>query len=54
MAMSDKRTILLQLDTDPQPSVFDHVVAVADQGVDEVRADEARPSGNDRAHDGLS
>jgi hypothetical protein len=26
--MSDKSTILLQLDTDPQPSVFDRVVAV--------------------------
>jgi hypothetical protein len=26
--MSDKPTILLQLDTDPQPSVFDRVVAV--------------------------
>src|SRR3954463_2494325 len=31
--MSDKRKILLQLDTDPQPSVFDRVVAV-DSGVD--------------------
>jgi methylenetetrahydrofolate/methylenetetrahydromethanopterin dehydrogenase (NADP+) len=31
--MSDKRKILLQLDTDPQPSVFDRVVAV-DAGVD--------------------
>lgn len=29
----DKRKILLQLDTDPQPSVFDRVVAV-DSGVD--------------------
>src|SRR5437899_2492378 len=26
--MSDKPTILLQLDTDPQPGVFDHLVAV--------------------------
>jgi hypothetical protein len=31
--MSDKRRILIQLDTDPQPSVFDRVVAV-DSGVD--------------------
>src|SRR5688572_9580180 len=31
--MSDKKKILLQLDTDPQPSVFDRVVAV-DAGVD--------------------
>src|SRR5213076_742234 len=31
--MSDKRKILLQLDTDAQPSVFDRVVAV-DAGVD--------------------
>jgi len=31
--MSDKRKILIQLDTDPQPSVFDRVVAV-DAGVD--------------------
>ena len=30
---SQKRTILIQLDTDPQPSVFDGVVAV-DSGVD--------------------
>jgi hypothetical protein len=33
--MSDKRKILIQLDTDPQPSVFDRVVAV-DAGADEV------------------
>jgi hypothetical protein len=33
--MSDKRTILIQLDTDPQPSVFDRVVAI-DAGADEV------------------
>lgn len=33
MPTSDKRTILLQLDADPQPSVFDGVVAV-DAGVD--------------------
>src|SRR5262245_641811 len=33
--MSDKRKILIQLDTDPQPSVFDRVVAV-DSGVDEL------------------
>src|SRR5215813_7883465 len=31
----DKRKILIQLDTDPQPSVFDRVVAV-DAGADEV------------------
>jgi hypothetical protein len=31
--MSDKKKILVQLDTDPQPSVFDRVVAV-DSGVD--------------------
>jgi methylenetetrahydrofolate/methylenetetrahydromethanopterin dehydrogenase (NADP+) len=31
--MSDKRRILIQLDTDPQPSVFDRVVAI-DAGVD--------------------
>src|SRR4051794_22653550 len=31
--MSDKRKILVQLDTDAQPSVFDRVVAV-DAGVD--------------------
>src|SRR5205085_2436334 len=31
----DKRSILIQLDTDPQPSVFDRVVAV-DAGADEV------------------
>jgi hypothetical protein len=31
----EKRTILIQLDSDPQPSVFDRVVAV-DAGVDEV------------------
>jgi methylenetetrahydrofolate/methylenetetrahydromethanopterin dehydrogenase (NADP+) len=33
--MSDKRKILVQLDTDPQPSVFDRVVAI-DAGVDEL------------------
>ncbi len=33
--MSDKRKILIQLDTDPQPSVFDRVVAL-DAGVDEL------------------
>src|SRR4051794_37269871 len=33
--MSDKRKILVQLDGDPQPSVFDRVVAV-DAGVDEL------------------
>jgi methylenetetrahydrofolate/methylenetetrahydromethanopterin dehydrogenase (NADP+) len=33
--MSDKSTILVQLDTDPQPSVFDRVVAV-DAGVQHV------------------
>jgi hypothetical protein len=33
--MSDKRTILLQLDTDARPSVFDRVVAI-DAGADEV------------------
>jgi hypothetical protein len=31
----DKRTILLQLDSDTHPSVFDHVVAV-DAGADEI------------------
>jgi hypothetical protein len=31
----DKRTILIQLDSDPQPSVFDRVVAI-DAGTDEV------------------
>jgi hypothetical protein len=31
----DKRTILIQLDTDPLPSVFDRVVAV-DAGADEI------------------
>src|SRR3954466_2970203 len=31
----DKRTILIQLDSDPQPSAFDRVVAV-DAGADEV------------------
>src|SRR5262245_65400232 len=31
----DKRKILVQLDTDPQPSVFDRVVAI-DAGVDEL------------------
>jgi hypothetical protein len=34
---SDKRKILIQLDTDPQPSVFDRVVAI-DAGADEVFA----------------
>jgi hypothetical protein len=33
--MSEKRTILIQLDTDPQPSSFDRVVAV-DAGVQEL------------------
>ncbi len=33
--MSDKRKILIQLDSDPQPSAFDRVVAV-DAGADEV------------------
>jgi hypothetical protein len=33
--MSEKRTILIQLDGDPQPSVFDRVVAI-DAGADEV------------------
>jgi hypothetical protein len=33
--MSDKRKILVQLDTDPHPSVFDRVVAV-DAGADEL------------------
>src|SRR6185503_17644984 len=31
----DKRKILIQLDSDPQPSVFDRVVAV-DAGADEI------------------
>ncbi len=33
--MAEKRKILIQLDTDPQPSVFDRVVAV-DAGADEI------------------
>jgi hypothetical protein len=33
--MSDKRKILIQLDSDPHPSVFDRVVAI-DAGVDEL------------------
>src|SRR5213593_2621303 len=33
--MSDKRRILIQLDSDAQPSVFDRVVAI-DAGADEV------------------
>src|SRR6266699_1589015 len=33
--MSEKRKILIQLDADPHPSVFDRVVAV-DAGADEV------------------
>src|SRR5262245_15152918 len=33
--MSEKRKILIQLDADPQPSVFDRVVAI-DAGADEV------------------
>src|SRR5215468_7978554 len=33
--MADKRTILIQIDGDPLPSVFDRVVAI-DAGVDEV------------------
>src|SRR5215207_4604164 len=33
--MSDKARILIQLDTDPQPSVFDRVVAI-DAGVDHL------------------
>src|SRR5689334_6152000 len=35
--MSDKRKILIQLDSDPHPSVFDRVVAI-DAGADEVFA----------------
>jgi methylenetetrahydrofolate/methylenetetrahydromethanopterin dehydrogenase (NADP+) len=35
--MSDKRKILIQLDSDPHPSVFDRVVAL-DAGADEVFA----------------
>jgi methylenetetrahydrofolate/methylenetetrahydromethanopterin dehydrogenase (NADP+) len=34
---SDKRKVLIQLDSDPQPSVFDRVVAL-DAGADEVLA----------------
>src|SRR3954468_4071952 len=34
-ARVDKRTILIQLDSDPHPSVFDRVVAI-DAGADEV------------------
>jgi hypothetical protein len=33
--VADKRTILIQLDSDPHPSVFDRVVAI-DAGVDEL------------------
>src|SRR5207249_6655224 len=33
--MSEKRKILIQLDSDPHPSVFDRVVAI-DAGADEV------------------
>jgi hypothetical protein len=33
--MADKRAILIQLDSDPQPSVFDRIVAL-DAGADEV------------------
>src|SRR5262249_44962789 len=33
--LMDKRTILIQLDSDPHPSVFDRVVAI-DAGVDEL------------------
>src|SRR3979490_992830 len=33
--MSEKRKILIQLDGDPHPSVFDRVVAI-DAGVDEL------------------
>jgi hypothetical protein len=33
--MADKRKILIQLDSDPQPSVFDRVVAI-DAGADEL------------------
>src|SRR5947199_1372504 len=33
--MSDKRKIIIQIDGDPQPSVFDRVVAI-DAGADEV------------------
>lgn len=40
---SDKPTILIQLDTDPQPSVFDAVVAI-DAGVDQLlRHGQVRP-----------
>src|SRR5262245_62247441 len=35
--MSDQRSILIQLDSDPQPSVFDRVVAI-DAGAEEVFA----------------
>src|SRR4051812_27262995 len=42
---SDKPTILVQFDTDPQPSVFDAVVAV-DAGVDHLfRHGQVRPEG---------
>src|SRR5260370_5584406 len=33
--MSEKRKILIQIDSDPQPSVFDRVVAI-DAGADEL------------------
>src|SRR5207302_10363747 len=35
MAIMEKRKILIQLDSDPHPSVFDRVVAI-DAGADEV------------------
>ena len=53
--MSDKRKILIQLDTDAQPSVFDRVVAV-DAGagvvvhVEETWADHAVLSSMDEQH----
>ncbi len=52
--MSDKPTILVQLDTDPQPSVFDAVVAV-DAGVDHLfRHGGVRPEGvRDLVHGAL-
>ena len=51
---SDKPTILVQLDTDPQPSVFDGVVAV-DAGVDHLfRHGQVHPEGvRDLVHGAL-
>ena len=47
--MMSKPRILLQLDTDPQPSVFDAVVAV-DSGVDHLLRHHAVTPQNVRSH----